>query len=305
MRNLTRALFKCAAILRASAAQVRDARSRAGRNRAAFATCRTRTAAIAFPDIMSAGVCGRGSCGCVRRGHSTCTLLWQGEGRGGMASITSHIQSIAYFEGIADSELALLAAHARLRRFGGGEIIFLEGEPADGLWIVEQGAVKIFKLSKDGSEHILHLRGPGNTFNDIAALDGGPNPAGAAALGAEVRVWLLPAAVIDQVLGSNPQVARNVIRRLARRVRTLVGQIEDLTLHSVIVRLARFLLRQAEDASLAGPGITRAAIAAHINTTPQTISTLLHTLQETGAIRFDRHRIVIEDEAILRAIAEL
>ncbi len=222
-----------------------------------------------------------------------------------LASIQSHIQSITYFEGLAANELEYLAAHALSRRLVGGEIVFLEGEPAGGLWIVEQGAIKIFKLSQDGSEHILHLRGPGNTFNDVAALDGGLNPAGAAALSAEARVWLLPTAVIDHVLASNPQVALNVIRRLARRVRTLVGQIEDLALHSVIVRLARFLLKQAEDASLSGPGITRTAIAAHINTTPQTISTLLHTLEEAGAIRFDRHHIVIADEAILRSIAQL
>ncbi len=170
---------------------------------------------------------------------------------------------------------------------------------------MELGAVKVFKLTSDGGEHILHLRGPGNSFNDIAALDAGGNPASAAALSAEALVWLLPSAMIDHLLTHNPQVARNVIKRLARRVRTLVAQIEDLALHSVIVRLARFLLKQAEDPALAGPGITRTAIAAHINTTPQTISTVLHTLEEAGAIRFDRHRIVIVDEAILRSIALL
>ena len=222
-----------------------------------------------------------------------------------MAALRKHIEASHYFEGITTSELAYLDEHALLRRFTAGETIFLEGEAAAGLWIVESGAVKVFKLTSDGGEHILHLRGPGNSFNDIAALDAGGNPASAAALSAEALVWLLPSAVIDHLLTHNPQVARNVIKRLARRVRTLVAQIEDLALHSVIVRLARFLLKQAEDPALAGPGITRTAIAAHINTTPQTISTVLHTLEEAGAIRFDRHRIVIVDEAILRSIALL
>jgi CRP/FNR family transcriptional regulator len=220
-------------------------------------------------------------------------------------AIRKHIEAITYFEGITESEIASLSQEAQLRRFGPGEIIFLEGEPAAGLWIVETGAVKIFKLTSDGDEHILHLRGPGNTFSDIAALDGGGNPAGAAALNAGASIWLLPTDSIAHLLTHNPQVARNVITRLARRVRTLVAQIEDLALHSVTVRLARFLLKQAEDPALGGPGITRTAIAAHINTTPQTISNVLHTLEEAGAVRFDRHRIVIVNEEILRSIALL
>lgn len=218
-----------------------------------------------------------------------------------METIQNYIESISYFEGIAPAELAYVTDKSVLKTFAAGEIIFLEGEPAAGLWIVQAGTVKIFKLSADGDEHILHLRGPGKTFNDIAALDGGQNPASAAALSAEVQVWLVPSDVITAVLAQNPRVALNVIRLLAVRVRSLVGQIEDLALYSVIVRLARFLLKQAEDPSLSG--ITRVAIASHINTTPQTISNVLHTLEEAGAIRFDRHRIVIVNERILRSIA--
>ena len=184
-----------------------------------------------------------------------------------------------------------------------GEIIFLEGEAAEGLWIVETGQVKIFKLSADGGEHILHLRGPGKSFNDIAALDSGSNPANATALSPEAQVWLVPSEVLTYVLSQNTQVALNVIRLLAIRVRSLVGQIEDLALFSVTVRLARFLLKQAEDPTLSGPGITRTAIAAHINTTPQTISNVLHSLEESGAVEFDRHRIVIVNEPLLRSIA--
>jgi CRP-like cAMP-binding protein len=220
-----------------------------------------------------------------------------------MVAFQKNIESIIYFEGITKDEFRYIVANSTLYSLSAGEIIFLEGEPADGLWIVESGNVKIFKLNPDGAEHILHLRGPGTTFNDIAALDNGQNPASAMALSPEVRVWLIPTSVIHDVLTQNLQVALNVIRLLATRVRSLVGQIEDLALYSVIVRLARFLLRQSEDPSLSGPGVTRTAIAAHINTTPQTISNVLHTLEEMGAIQFNRHRIVIVNERILRSIA--
>jgi CRP/FNR family transcriptional regulator len=222
-----------------------------------------------------------------------------------MDTIQNYIKSIAYFEGITEAELTYITDYAALRTFSNGELIFLEGEPADGLWIVEKGNVKIFKLNPDGGEHILHLCGPGRTFNDIGALDGGRNPASAAALNSDVLVWLVPSKVIRYVLTRNPQVALNVIGLLADRVRSLVGKIEDLALYSVTVRLARFLLKQAEDPSLSGPGITRTAIAAHINTTPQTISNVLKILEDTGAIEFDRHRIVIVNERILRSNAML
>lgn len=221
------------------------------------------------------------------------------------ASVKTYVRSIPYFEAVAEDELAYIAENSLLRTYAAGEIIFMEGEAAQGLWIVERGTVKIFKLSPDGNEHILHLRGPGKTFNDIAALDGGNNPANAAPLSAEAQVWLIPSQVIRHILTHNPQVALNVIRMLAVRVRGLVGQIENLALYSVVVRLARFLLKQAEDPSLSGPGVTRTAIAAHINTTPQTVSVVLRELESAGAIEFDRHRIVIVDQAVLRSIAML
>lgn len=220
-------------------------------------------------------------------------------------SIKNYITSVIYFKGITPEELTYITNNSVLRTYTANEMIFLEGESAGGLWIVESGRVKIYKLSPDGNEHILHLRGPGNTFNDIGALDGGNNPANAAALSAEVQVWLIPSDVITHVLTVNPHVALNIIRLMAKRVRSLVGQIEDLALYSVIVRLARFLIKQIDDSSLSGPGITRTAIAAHLNTTPQTISVALRELEATGAIEFDRHQITIIDEAQLRTIALL
>ncbi|QPC83706.1 Crp/Fnr family transcriptional regulator [Phototrophicus methaneseepsis] len=221
------------------------------------------------------------------------------------SSIKNYIESIVYFDGIIPEELSYISDNSVLRSYVANEIIFIEGDLAEGLWVVERGRVKIYKLSPEGNEHILHLRGPGKTFNDIGALDGGNNPANAAALSSEVQVWLIPSEVITHILTQNPKLSINVIRLLAKRVRSLVGQIEDLALYSVIVRLARFLIKQVDDPSLSGPGITRTAIAAHLNTTPQTISVALRELESSGAIEFDRHQVSIIDEEKLLAIAML
>ncbi len=208
------------------------------------------------------------------------------------------------FQDLEPEQIESIAAQAVRYTFEPEQIIFLEDDPCAGLWFIEQGTVKVYKLNPEGGELILHLLGPGDTFNDISALDGSPNPANAAALSIST-CWALPYPVMRTALERYPRMALAAIHLLTGRVRQLAGQIEDLTLYSVTARLARFLLTQAEDPSLRGPGVTRAAIAAHLATTPETISRVLARLQEAGAIRFDRHRILITDADMLRSIAML
>ena len=221
-----------------------------------------------------------------------------------MPDLTASLRALPYFENCAQPTLDLLTARAVLRHFLPGEAIFYEGDSALGLWLIETGSVKIFKINPDGIEQILHLLSVGNTFNEIASFDRGANPANAAAL-SETQVWLIPSESIDMALLADPALARRVIQLMAARVRGLVHQIEDLTLYGAVVRVARFLLNQAQDPALSAPGVTRTAIAAYLATTPETISRALRTLEVGGAIRFDRHRIVIVREDLLRELAAL
>ena len=221
-----------------------------------------------------------------------------------LTPLAALLTTCPYFDELPNNEIEKLAQVCIRHAFDPGEIVFLEGEPTAGLWLIGQGGVKIFKVNPDGEEHILHLLGAGNTFNDIAALDGGPNPANAAALNAAV-IWLLPVNGLHELLARDNRLALKVIGLLTRRVRNLVHQVEDLALYTVQIRLARFLLKQAENPALSGPGVTRAAIASHLATTPETISRVLRTLEEAGAIQFNRHEIIILSENLLRAIAAL
>ncbi|HEX2621392.1 MAG TPA: cyclic nucleotide-binding domain-containing protein, partial [Phototrophicaceae bacterium] len=110
---------------------------------------------------------------------------------------TDYLHRLIYFETTPPADLDLLAASLVYRTFRSEEIIFVEGDPSAGLYIIEHGRVKVFKLNPEGTEHVLHLLGDGNTFNDIAALDGGGNPANAAAL-SDTSLWLLPSDVLTQ-----------------------------------------------------------------------------------------------------------
>jgi CRP-like cAMP-binding protein len=226
-----------------------------------------------------------------------------------MASLTrdtlaDFLRSQIYFESLSDEHLRYLAEQCQPHTYAADQTIFLEGEAARGMWLIEEGRVKIFKINPEGEEHIMRLLSSGNTFNDIPAFDGGGNPANAGTL-TETTLWVLPSEALNHLLMVDKTFALKVIKLLATRVRALVGQVEDLALYSVTIRLARFLLKQLDDPALSGPGVTRANIAAHLATQPETISRALRSLEQAQAIRFDRHRIVITDQKLLRTLAAL
>jgi CRP-like cAMP-binding protein len=217
-------------------------------------------------------------------------------------SLIERLADLPYFRALNADRLAALADRALCRTFAPQTTLFAWDEPAAGLWIIEDGRVKICRVSADGREHILRFAGPGDSFNEIPALDGGPNPASAITL-SDVTAWVLPADVLRDALRADHELAMVVIDVLAQRTRELVQQIEDLALCSVTARLARFILLQLDNAALSGPGVTRASIAAHLATTPETVSRALRTLEDIGAIRFDRQDIVIVRPDLLHSVA--
>ena len=219
-------------------------------------------------------------------------------------AVATFLREHPYFAVVPAAQLKALAQKAVRRRFTGGELLFLSGDASAGLWMIEHGRVKAYKVTPEGREHVLHLLGPGDTFNDVPAFDGGPNAASAMAI-TDGAAWVLAAATLEDELAMNHELALGVIRGLNQRVRGLVLQIEDLALRSVTARLARFLLAQRENPSLSGPAVTRALMATHLGTTPETVSRALRTLEEAGALAFDRHRIIVRNASLLREIALL
>lgn len=223
-----------------------------------------------------------------------------------MSDFSHHalLREIPYFAHVGETVLDTLAQQAVRRTFAAHEVLFLEGEASAGLWILEHGRVKAYKLSPDGQEYIMRFFGPGDTFNDLAALDGAPNPISTMAV-TEVSAWVIPTAVFAQALQTDHELALAVLKGMVGRVRFVVGRMEDLALRPVTARLARFLLEQVANPALAHPAITRVLVANHLATTPESVSRSLRVLEESGAIRFDRHRIIITDPDVLRQQAQL
>jgi len=215
-------------------------------------------------------------------------------------------RKVPYLEGIPDAALADLAAAAVHHAYTQGQMIFLEAEPNQGLYLVEQGTVKICRYAADGREHILHLVHPGDTFNDVAALDGGPNPACATAFN-DVTLWRIPRAELRRVAAQHPELAWALIESIAQRARYLVNVVQDLAMRNVKGRLARLLLEEARSAERGTPpvALTQEEMASRLGTVREVVGRALRSLAAENVIAMEKQRIVIVDRRRLEQAAEV
>ena len=219
-----------------------------------------------------------------------------------MASKAEFLKSIPYFSQLGTAELELVGNFIFERRYQPGEMVLLEGESAGALYFIFSGAVKVFKTSAEGKEQILTIARPGESFCDVPIFNGGLNPASAQAMG-PVVLYGIPKNDLEVMLRTYPQVALNVIKVMASRIRHLVSLVEDLSFRHVIGRVAKILLEYAGDGA-PGTRLTQRDMAAMAGTAREVVSRSLKTLEEEGVIAMERHRIVINDKEALKRMIE-
>ncbi|MBC7260357.1 MAG: Crp/Fnr family transcriptional regulator [Chloroflexi bacterium] len=215
-------------------------------------------------------------------------------------TITELLSSHPFFQGLDADTLEQIACYFRARTYLRGEIILLEGDYDCGVYFVQRGVVKILRSSEDGRTQTLTLVGPGHSFNEVPAIDGGPNPASAEAM-TECTVCSVSRADFARLLDRYPQIGRAMLVTFAARLRQLVDLASDLTLRTVPQRLAKLLLEQA---NIAGQ-LTQHEMAARLGTVREVIGRSLRALADEGLLRVEGHRIVITDPERLRKIAGL
>jgi CRP/FNR family transcriptional regulator len=215
------------------------------------------------------------------------------------------LKSVSYFAALDASSLQLVARSATRRVFDAGQVIFLEGEPCAGLYVVERGWLKVIKIGMDGREQVLQMLGPGDACNAISVFTTAPNQATVIALEAS-QVWLVRREPLLHMLDEHPALARQVVKDLAGRVMHLVQMVEDLSLRSVEARLARLLLELAEDETIQRRRwATQAEMAARLGTVPDVVNRALRKLAAAGLIFVERQQIQILDRTRLRVIAQV
>ncbi len=215
-------------------------------------------------------------------------------------------RDVPFLRGLDDAIIAELAGAARSRALDAGEVVFVEGEECAGLYLIESGHVKICHFSKEGREHIFHIMGRGDTFNDVAALDGGANPATAIAH-TPALLWRVQRSDLRRIATDRPALAWALVESIARRTRHLVSSVQELAMLNVRGRLARLLLDQAEAFERGDTpyALTQEAMASRLGTVREVLGRALRNLSAEGIIEFDRNKIVIVDRARLTEAAEV
>ena len=219
-----------------------------------------------------------------------------------MAVQIEFLKSLAYFSGLNSTELESIGKLVFEKTVAKGEIIVFEGEPAEALYFVVSGAVKVFKTSADGKEQILYLRRPGESFNDVFIFYNGSNLASAEAMG-PVVLYGLDKHDLEAILRDYPQVALNVIRVLSQMVGHLVSLVEDLSFRHVTSRVAKILLEYGEDKNGQKQRLTQQEMAAMAGTAREMVGRSLKALEAEGTVRLERNRIVITDKKALKELA--
>jgi CRP/FNR family transcriptional regulator len=211
------------------------------------------------------------------------------------------LRQCSYFSGLPDAALLPLTQGMSLAYFERGEVLFWQDEPCAGLHIIQQGSVKLFKLSPRGRELIVKVFEDGDTFNEVPVFDGGRNPVNAAAL-EESDIWVIDPEVIRQAMRDNPEMCQAVVLNLAQNLRMLVGVVEELSFYQVTHRLAR-LISQLPPEQLLGQAslrLTQDQLAARLGTVREVVARSLRELERSGAIRVERGQIRIVDPRLLQ-----
>jgi CRP/FNR family transcriptional regulator len=192
------------------------------------------------------------------------------------------------------------------RRFEKGELIFSEGDDGKGFFLICDGRVKIFKVSAEGKEQILHFFGPGDPFGEVPVFSGKQFPASAEAV-TTAHLLFIPRAAFVGLITANPSLALNMLAILSSRLRQFTVQIENLSLKEVPSRLAGYLLYLAEEQGGIDSitlGISKGQLASLLGTIPETLSRIFARMSSENLIEVKGRDIGLLDRPGLKELAE-
>lgn len=221
------------------------------------------------------------------------------------------------FSNLSSEELSEIEKIVKIKVYDKGEIIFFDTEPYNGFYIVIKGLVKIFKISKDGKEHILHLVGPNYSFADVPLFENSETilrneakyPANAMSIEDYTKVILIPAKPFLKIIEPNNKLLLKMLSGFAKRLRFLNHHIEEIALKDVSKRVAGFILTEYskegnshQEKPAIELNISKNDLASYLGTIPETLSRTFKKMQEDELIEVDGKTIGIMD---LKSLKEL
>lgn len=219
------------------------------------------------------------------------------------------LQRTALFGSLSEDALADVARRTTELHHRRGEMLFLSGENAKGLFVVVSGKVRVFQHSAGGREQVMHIDTDGSVIAEVAVFDGGPYPA-TAACDTEVDVLFISKEDMHALCAQYSDLALRALGLMAQRVRRHAQLVEALSFHEVGQRLALFLLAEAQrtDAS-AGHRISFSLhlsnhqIANRIGSVRDVVARAFARLKHDGLVEAQGRTVIIPDARALKRYA--
>ncbi len=215
------------------------------------------------------------------------------------------VSNIPLFHGLPAEQLEQIVTSMADQTFDRGQAVLSEGEQARGFFVLVSGRVKIFKLSPDGKEQILHIVGSGESFGEVPMFAGGHFPANAETI-EKSRIFFFPRAAFLDLIRMDPSLAMNMLAELSRRLRQLTRLVEELSLKEVPGRLAAYILYLSSDRNGVDEvelDITKGQLASLLGTIPETLSRILGKMTSQGVISVQGRKVRIVDRKAIEDLA--
>jgi CRP-like cAMP-binding protein len=223
-----------------------------------------------------------------------------------MAEIIDIISAIPLFSGLPEDQLHAIKQIALEKHVNKGETIFTEGDEGKGFFVVIDGRVKIYKVSAEGKEQILHIFDSGQTFGEVPVFTGQQFPASAEAI-AKTRLLFFARNAFVDLITDNPSLALNMLAIMSTKLRQFSIQIENLSLKECPARLASYLNHLAdeqENENFVTLNISKGQLASILGTIPETLSRIFAKLSGQDLIRVEGPKITLLDREGLADLAE-
>jgi CRP/FNR family transcriptional regulator len=213
------------------------------------------------------------------------------------------------FAGLKEEDLRRIRAIASLKKVGRKEILFSDGEEARGFYVILSGKIKLYKVSPEGKEQILHIVSAPDAFAEAALFLEGSYPAFAEAL-TDCQLLFFPKRDFIQLIEKNPQLSINMIVTLSHYLKRFASLIEELSLKEVSSRVAKYLMDLSLKLSKEGKSpkeveldLSKTQLALKLGTISETLSRTLAKMKAKGIIDVKKNKILILNRETLEELA--
>lgn len=219
------------------------------------------------------------------------------------AAIAATLRTCQLFSGLSPADLETIAGFAVLRSVPKGAYLFREGDPAEGFYVAQKGAINVHRVSPAGKEQVIYVFRAGESFAEAALASAQGYPANARAVETS-SVVVVPKAPFLALLGRRPDLALRMLGSMSQHLRVLVGLVEDMTLKDVETRLLNWITKRCpavDTPRTVELGNTKRVLAGELGTSSETLSRTFARLRDEGLLQVRGHALEIEQPVALHA----